>query len=145
MSAKAVNIIAGVAFVAVSAGLIYGGFKLTGGPAAFETARRDENRIEDVQRAGGEIARRFKDHWRETKVKVLPESLESSFLRSDLSKFCDPYSKKPYAYRRISDNRFELKAELEMTPNQLKRYSWFDVEERTNLDSKTQAWEFPIE
>ena len=81
------------------------GFSVLGTPGAARKAELDKKRIEDLTSLSNELGGL---DWR-PQPQPLPESLDGLNLRTRVkTSLNDPETGKPYAYRRLAADRFEL-------------------------------------
>jgi hypothetical protein len=97
-----------IALGALAAGLVVAGLLAVGGPGTARVERRDDVRLDDIQRLA-DYVRCVAD----TQDRTLPEALRPVETCQGGQRFEDPFSGTPYRYEKITETAFRLCAGFE--------------------------------
>lgn len=115
------NLAWAVVFASLSIGLVVAVFAIVGSPADMAKYRRDSQRVADLLRFANEM----REHTRASASGAalplpdrLPEQLNGRNLRAE---WIDPLTRRPYRYRKLDADRYEVCATFELTFEEFER------------------------
>ncbi len=114
------NSLFGAIFVAVTAALLAGAFRLLGTPSEMAAFQRDRQRVGDLLSIAGAI--HLDAFQGRVNPKPLPAALSEGFYNRDSTRDCkDPSTGARYRYQRVSDAWYTLEANFELGSDALVR------------------------
>lgn len=125
MSGSRVRLWIGRLAVAAVAAAVVAALCVMGSPAEARRRKNDEQRVEDLVRLVAEVRKEA------SVLKALPPPSFAIELKGGIDPLEDPVTRKPYHYRPLGPDAFEVGAVFE-APGVRRRY--FDVEQRRLAD-----------